>query len=200
MLDCKGLACPQPVLKAKELLDASSPAEVLVLVDNKAASENVSRFLGTQGYRATVEARGADFLVKGEKDDSEPKDEASQDEACSCEAPATGKTCLFVQNDKIGHGDDTLGAGLMKNFLATLKEMGPELWRIIFVNNGVKLCCQGSESLETLLDLEKSGVSILVCGTCLTHFDLLESKQVGETTNMLDVVTSLQLASKVISV
>ena len=110
------------------------------------------------------------------------------------------KTCLFVQNDKMGHGDDVLGSGLMKNFLATLKEMGPELWRIIFVNNGVKLCCQGSESLEAIKELEKSGVSVLVCGTCLTHFSLLEQKQVGDTTNMLDVVTSLQLADKVISV
>ena len=200
MLDCKGLACPQPVLKAKELVEASAPAEVLVLVDNKAASENVSRFLGTQGYRATVEARGADFLVKAEKDGSLPKDETASAEEYSCEVPASGKTCLFVQNDKIGHGDDVLGAGLMKNFLATLKEMGPELWRIVFVNNGVKLCCEGSESLETIQELEKSGVSVLVCGTCLTHFDMLDDKRVGETTNMLDVVTSLQVAAKVISV
>ena len=200
MLDCKGLACPQPVLKAKELLDNSSPAEVLVLVDNKAASENVSRFLGTRGYRAEVEARGSDFLVKGERDNSlSGQKESASAEACACDTPAA-KTCLFVQNDKIGHGDDALGAGLMKNFLATLKEMGPDLWRIVFVNNGVKLCCQGSESLETLQDLEKSGVSILVCGTCLTHFGLLEQKRLGETTNMLDVVTSLQVAGKVISV
>ena len=41
-------------------------------------------------------------------------------------------------------------------------------------------------------------VSILVCGTCLNFFHLLEAKQVGETTNMMDVVTSLSLAGKVI--
>jgi hypothetical protein len=39
-----------------------------------------------------------------------------------------------------------------------------------------------------------------VCGTCLDHFDLLEKKQVGETTNMLDIVTALQLADKVVSI
>ena len=99
----------------------------------------------------------------------------------------------------IGQGDDILGAGLMKNFLATLKEMGPDLWRIIFLNAGVKLCCRGSEVIDTLKELEAGGVSILVCGTCLDYFKLLEQKEVGETTNMLDVVTSLQVADKVIT-
>ena len=47
--------------------------------------------------------------------------------------------------------------------------------------------------------LEQSGVRLLVCGTCLNHFQLLEAKQVGETTNMLDIVTAMQLADKVIT-
>jgi hypothetical protein len=40
----------------------------------------------------------------------------------------------------------------------------------------------------------------LACGTCLDHFNLLDSKQVGETTNMLDIVTAMQLADKVINI
>jgi len=40
---------------------------------------------------------------------------------------------------------------------------------------------------------------VLVCGTCLNHFQLLEQKKVGETTNMLDIVTHMHLADKVIS-
>jgi intracellular sulfur oxidation DsrE/DsrF family protein len=62
------------------------------------------------------------------------------------------------------------------------------------------LAIEGSPALEHFKKLEQEGVSILVCGTCLDHFNLLENKQIGETTNMLDVVTSLQLASKVIKV
>jgi hypothetical protein len=42
-------------------------------------------------------------------------------------------------------------------------------------------------------------VKILVCGTCLDHFDLLEKKQAGDTTNMLDIVMATQLADKVIT-
>ncbi len=87
----------------------------------------------------------------------------------------------------------------MVSFVRTLKEMGPDLWRLVFVNNGVKLTIDGSEVLEDLQAYEKAGLIILVCGTCLNHFKLLDRKQVGETTNMLDIVTAAQLADKVIS-
>ena len=72
--------------------------------------------------------------------------------------------------------------------------------RIVMVNAAVRLAVDGSPHLETLRALEDAGVSILVCGTCLEFFGLLDKRAVGQTTNMLDVVTSLQLASKVIDI
>jgi hypothetical protein len=54
--------------------------------------------------------------------------------------------------------------------------------------------------LDELRGYEAGGLQILVCGTCLTHFDLLDRKQVGVTTNMLDIVTAMQLADKVINI
>ena len=78
--------------------------------------------------------------------------------------------------------------------------MGDELWRLVFVNNGVRLTLENSQVLPDLKGLQENGVLILVCGTCLDHFNLLDKKQVGETTNMLDIVTAMQLADKVISV
>jgi selenium metabolism protein YedF len=88
----------------------------------------------------------------------------------------------------------------MVNFIRTLKEMGSELWRLILVNNGVKLSVEGSQVLEDLKRLEAGGLQILVCGTCLNHFNLLEKKEVGTTTNMLDIVTAMQLSDKVITI
>jgi len=107
---------------------------------------------------------------------------------------------VMCSTDRMGVGDDELGLKLMVNFLRTLKEMGPELWRLVFVNNGVKLTIDGSEVLENLKGYEKAGLKILVCGTCLNHFNLLERKMVGETTNMLDIVTAMQLADKVVNI
>ena len=108
------------------------------------------------------------------------------------------KTLVLITTDTLGRGDDELGARLMENFLASLPELGPSLWRIVLLNGGVKLAATEGKCLDTLKQLESSGVSILVCGTCLNFFHLLEAKQVGETTNMMDVVTSLSLAGKVI--
>jgi sulfur relay (sulfurtransferase) complex TusBCD TusD component (DsrE family) len=62
------------------------------------------------------------------------------------------------------------------------------------------LAIEGAETLKDLQELEERGVHIFVCGTCLDFFGLLDQKRVGETTNMLDIVTSMQLADKVIAV
>jgi selenium metabolism protein YedF len=107
---------------------------------------------------------------------------------------------VMVAADRVGSGDDVLGAKLMINFVKTLKEMGKDLWRLVFVNSGVKLTIDGAGTVEDLEELEAAGITILVCGTCLDYFNLLERKQVGQTTNMLDIVTAMQLADKVINI
>jgi len=106
---------------------------------------------------------------------------------------------VMAATDRIGYGDEQLGLKLMVSFIKTLKEMGPDLWRLVFVNNGVRLAIDDSAVLPDLKELEAGGLRIMVCGTCLNHFNLLERKQIGETTNMLDIVTAMQLADKVIT-
>ena len=111
----------------------------------------------------------------------------------------TEKILLFIASEVLGNGERQLGLGLMKNFIATLPELGNSLWRIVLVNSGVKLAVQGSPVLSELQQLEQAGVSLLVCGTCLNFYNLLEEKQVGQTTNMLDIMTSLAHAGKIIN-
>ena len=77
--------------------------------------------------------------------------------------------------------------------------MEDDLWRLVLLNGGVKLAVAGSAVLPDLQELAGQGLSILVCGKCLETFGLAEKKQVGESANMLDVVTSMQVAEKVIS-
>jgi selenium metabolism protein YedF len=195
-LDCRGLACPHPVIKTKELTDRGDVQQVTVLVDNPAAQENVSRFLQRAGFQVQVAGQGDTLTVIGSR----------AGETCeTCEIfvekpeEAPRKILVLIGADRLGRGDAVLGAKLMASFIATLKEMGPELWCVILLNGGVKLAVTGSQVLAGLLDLEQSGVRLLVCGTCLNHFQLLEAKQVGETTNMLDIVTAMQLADHVIT-
>jgi len=193
-IDCKGLACPAPVLTTKNAIEKEDLKEITIMVDNDAAKQNVVRFMESQNFDVKIKEEGSNFHVIG------TKKEGFSSEDSSCEIlDETKKIMVMVANDKIGHGDDELGAKLMKSFLSTLKEMVNNLWRLVFVNNGVKLTIDDSEILPVLKELEEQGTYIMVCGTCLNHFNLQERKVVGETTNMLDIVTALQLADKVIN-
>ncbi|WP_300161909.1 sulfurtransferase-like selenium metabolism protein YedF [Solidesulfovibrio sp.] len=195
-LDCRGLACPGPVLRCKECVEKEAPKTLSVTVDNQAARENVTRFLTMRGYAVeAVEADGISTLTAtatGTAPQPEP--------AATRQAVDNPKTAVFLTADTVGRGDPELGAKLMVNFVNTLPELGEGLWRIIMVNGGVKLAVAGSPVLPKLKELAAAGVSILVCGTCLDFFGVLDKKEVGETTNMLDVVTSLDLADKVIQI
>ena len=195
-IDARGLACPAPVLQTKEAVDKDSPNAIKVTVDNESAKQNVIRFLESQNYGVSVEQVGPDFHVSGILEGDAEKSVSPVDEV----DPEKKKVMVMVTTDCIGHGDDELGVKLMTAFLKTLKEMGDDLWRLVLLNNGVKLTIEGSGDLPSLKELEDEGMKILVCGTCLDHFNLLEQKKVGETTNMLDIVTAMQMADKVINI
>ena len=195
-IDARGLDCPAPVLQTKAALDDKRPDGVRVITGNPASQQNVQRFLESQGFQTTLEQNGDDYMVIGTSV-SEPMIQPR----ISAESQSDiTKIMVMCTSDRMGSGDDELGRKLMVNFLRTLNEMGNELWRLVFVNNGVKFTINGSEILDDLTAFENSGLKIMVCGTCLAHFNLLEKKQVGETTNMLDIVTAMQLADKVINI
>jgi selenium metabolism protein YedF len=194
-IDARGLACPAPVLQAKAAVEQEGETRIRVVVDNEASQQNVKRFLASKGFSVELHRSGADFVVVG-SGGGEP---AGEEAPIVCADGEPKKILVMCSADRMGDGDDDLGRALMVNFLKTLAEMGSELWRLVFVNSGVKLTIEGAAVLEVLQGYEKAGLTILVCGTCLNHFDLLEKKQVGETTNMLDIVTAMQLADKVIN-
>lgn len=197
-LDCRGLACPEPVIRCRALLRDSSPASLVALVDNAAALENVGRFLNRNGYATkTEQVSGDEWRINATRigdNPTAPAETAPKEPV----APDGGKILVFLTTETLGRGDDDLGAKLMNAFLANLPEFGPGLWRVILLNGAVKLSAKEGEALNTLRALEAAGVSVLVCGTCLGHYGLLDKKLVGETTNMMDVVSSLALAQKII--
>ncbi len=49
-LDCRGLACPAPVLQTKEAIEKEHPSIIKITVDNEAAKQNVSRFLESHKF------------------------------------------------------------------------------------------------------------------------------------------------------
>lgn len=205
-LDCRGIPCPQPVLRCKEFVETNPDSSFVVHVDNAAARENVQRFLNNQGCSVDIQESGDTWLLSvapGEahqRESNEDFDSAAYECAILAGNDGPQKILVYIPTNTMGSGDDTLGEKLMENLIGVLPEYGDELWRIILVNGGVKLAALNPETIDKLKHLENDGVSILVCGTCLDFFGLLDKKQVGETTNMLDIVTSFQAASKIIRI
>lgn len=189
-LDCRGLACPQPVIRCREAV-AAGAAALLVKVDNLAARENVLRYLGNNSYTCACEEQEGIFLIRATRAGTA----AAAPEAGGDDTGA--RTLVLITTPTLGRGDDTLGQRLMETFLGTLPEMR-NLWRVVLLNGGVRLSATPGPALEALKKLAANGVSILVCGTCLAHYGLTEAREVGETSNMLDIVSSLDLAEKVI--
>ena len=199
-LDARGLACPTPVLMAKDAVEKNHLDVVEVIVDNEAAKENVARFLGSHLFSVSSWQEGEDYKILGRRQAHESENGSESRRSPRAEPEEKQRIMVLMTTDRLGFGDDELGKKLAISFIKTIKEMGDELWRLVLVNNGVKLTVDGSPVLEDLLAYERDGLTILVCGTCLSHFDLLEAKRVGETTNMLDIVTAMQLADKVINI
>jgi selenium metabolism protein YedF len=200
-LDARGLDCPAPVLMTKAGIEKDRLNTLEIIVDNEAAKENVCRFLGSQQFSVSTAQDGNDYKIFAKRQGNIEKTTSTPEKS---QLPTVSgqkqKIMVMIATDRLGTGDDELGKKLIINFIKTVREMGDELWRMVFVNNGVKLTVDGSPVLEDLAAYEKRGLAILVCGTCLTHFGLLEAKKVGETTNMLDIITAMQVADKVINI
>ena len=62
-VDARGFACPMPVVMVQKEVKAAAPAELEVLVDDKCAVENVTRFAEGQGYTVTVAEDDGEFTL-----------------------------------------------------------------------------------------------------------------------------------------
>lgn len=191
IIDCKGLACPKPVILTKKELDAITEGEIEVIVDNDAARENISRFAKNQGFEYNVNEKEGLYHIEIKK---------TGEQSCEIMDFNNKSLIIMITSDKFGTGDDKLGTALMKSYLYALTENTVKPEKMFFINSGVKLTSEGSEVLESLNALKNSGVEIYSCGTCLDFYGLKEKLLVGEVTNMYSIVESTNSASNTIKI
>jgi len=200
-LDCRGMECPAPVLNVRNALEKETTTTISVLVDNDAARQNVSRFLEHQNYQVQSDGEGDLFRVVGRCGEGTSTHAPASSPPVGLQSGAGSKKIMvLITGMYMGHGDDGLGDMLMFNFIKTLKEMGPDLWRVAFINSGVSFTSEGSDAVPFLQELAGNGVQIVACGACLAYFHILDKMQVGKVTNMLEIVTSMQHADSVVSI
>jgi selenium metabolism protein YedF len=188
-IDCRGMACPQPVITTKKALEEMEQGEFILIVDNLSARENVERFVQSQGARVNIEKKENDFYLHIEK-------KSTCDLAGSSQRPE--KVVVYINSNLLGIGEEALGSILMRSFLKTLLDLKPIPSKLIFINSGVRLTTEGSEGLETLKTMYEKGMEILSCGTCLDFYGLKEKLKVGIISNMYDIAQSLLEADRLI--
>ncbi|MRS12066.1 MAG: sulfurtransferase-like selenium metabolism protein YedF [Actinobacteria bacterium] len=107
---------------------------------------------------------------------------------------------VFVNSERIGEGDDELGARLMGSFLYSLARTDRKPDVLVLMNGGVRLACKDSKVLDDIRLVLADGVKVYSCGTCLDFFGLKDDLAVGEVGNMNDTVAMLMDAEDVVSI
>ena len=65
MLDTRGLACPEPVILTKQLVEKND-SKIEVICDSNVSKENVSRFLENSGYKVNITEENSEFIIRAE--------------------------------------------------------------------------------------------------------------------------------------
>lgn len=188
-IDARGLECPQPVILTKKALEEISEGEVVAIVDNVTARENVSRLALNMNLEHEITDKDGCFYIRIAK---KPGAAGSKE--------AEESITIVVTSDKLGQGEEALGKVLIKSYTYALTEAAPLPKTMVFLNSGVKLTTEGSEVLENLQKLQDMGVEIMSCGTCLDFHGLKEKLKVGIVGNMYGIIEKMNGASKVINI
>lgn len=198
VVDCKGLTCPKPVILTKKAVEDPDFDEIEVIVDNQASRENVKKFLQSANVDFNMEEKDGLYHFYAKKKGEIKK--VDEPVVCSISNISVDQGLTYIiSSDKLGAGDDKLGAMLMKSFIYSLTEITEKPGTVIFLNSGVKLTTEGSDVLDSLKKLEELGTEILSCGTCLDFYGLKEKLVVGSVTNMYTIVEKMN-ATKTIKI
>ena len=104
-IDCRGLSCPQPVIRTKKALDERKNEPIKVLLDNHGSLQNVKRFASSQGCDVVItEGDGVFELV------IKPGAEVDM------KASISDSYVVLITSQTLGEGDDKLGSILIKSF------------------------------------------------------------------------------------
>jgi len=107
---------------------------------------------------------------------------------------------FWIISDTLGSGDDELGRLLMRNFVYSLARAEARPARVMLMNGGVKLACEGAATLDDLKVLAENGVIVKACGTCLDFLNLKDKLAVGEVGDMNGSVGVLSGDADVVTV
>jgi len=189
-IDARGLSCPKPVIETKKALEGINEGNIITVVDNLVAKDNVSKLAKSLKLHFSVTEIDGSYeisIFKGAY--------AQSAEETVQKRPDLANLVVYVSRDVMGDGDRELGEALIKSYFYALSENEPYPKAIIFVNSGVKIPTTNVQAIEHLKKLKDLGTEILVCGACLDYYQLKEFIQVGSISNMYTIVEVINEAN-----
>lgn len=203
-INALGKACPMPVILTKRAMKEFPNEDLKILVDNKIATQNLTKMADQLGFKTNVEQSGVSSYVvqlTKESTDVESFSQVIEQESVLLEKEKSSQKqpyIVSIHSEIIGNGSEELGSTLMKSFFFSLSEQEQLPEKILFYNGGAKLTAKGSPILQDLQAMASDGVEILTCGICVEFFALEDKLMVGEATNMYRIV-ELQSSYKTVS-
>ena len=200
IVDTSGQLCPAPLIATKRALRETAAGESFqVITDNRTSFSNISRFLrdNNLGFSFT-ESDGIWTLMVNTTGSTEETTDPT--EYCKADIPhfSKGSYIVVFSSDKMGEGDDDLGSLLMSNFIRAVKELDLLPDKMVFYNSGVHLVSEKSLVAGHLKELEKMGVTLLVCETCAKHYAIVERISAGILSNMFEIAQAMSSAGNII--
>jgi selenium metabolism protein YedF len=200
IVDTKGQLCPAPLIAAKRALKETAQGEsFLLLTDNKTSFDNLTRFL--KDIKADFEFSESDgvWTLTINKTTRDVVQTRAEDYCTSSISHfEKGNYIVAITSDKMGDGDDELGHLLIQNFIKALKDLDKLPQHLVFYNRGVSLAIEDSPVIEHIKDLEKMGVEIHLCATCVNHYKLENKIAAGNLSNMYSIAELMASAGNII--
>jgi len=200
IVDTKGQLCPAPLIAARKALKETVDGDsFIVLTDNKTSFDNLSRFLSDNKAKfVVIESEGVWTLTVTKKNGLGSDIKAEEYCAPVISHFEKGNYVVAITSDKMGDGDAELGHLLIGNFIKALKDLDRLPQHIVFYNKGVTLAANDSQFIEHIKDLEKMGVEIHLCATCVNYYKLESNIAVGTLSNMYSIAEILASSGNVI--
>lgn len=196
IIDTKGKLCPEPLIMTKNALQQSSAGEpIQIITDNDTACTNLAAYLSELKVPVQLSSAGSvhtfNFVVP------ESLSDIPDAEAYCSPAPERGYV-VAIKSENMGMGDDSLGKILMRAFVNSLLAADRLPTAILLYNSGVKIAVTGTDTADTLAQLEEKGIAIFACGTCVDYYEIKNKLAAGMISNMYTMTKYLSEAGHVV--
>ena len=200
IIDTSGQQCPAPLIATRRALKETPDGDSFrVITDNQTSFSNISRFLRDNDTKFTSEETNGIWTLTITKGTSGMAFSNPED-YCNTAIPhfTKGNFIIAFTSDRMGEGDSDLGHLLIANFIKAVKDLDKLPAKMVFYNRGVMLGVENSPVADQLKEIERMGVTLLICATCVKHYSLEEKIKIGIMSNMFEIAQVMANAGNIV--